>query len=64
MKDGQLLIKVTELKNGDLFSFRTIKKPIWWRFIEIKDGVIVYEGIRNKTYQYTSPSIWIKVLKK
>jgi hypothetical protein len=62
-KDGQL-IKVSELKNGDLFSFRTIKKPIWWRFLEIKDGLIIYEAIKDKNYQFTSLRTWITVLKK
>ncbi|MFA5715028.1 MAG: hypothetical protein WC998_04780 [Candidatus Paceibacterota bacterium] len=42
------IIKTTELNEGDIFSFRTILKPIWFRFIEFEQGVLVYEEIRNK----------------
>jgi hypothetical protein len=41
-------IRSSDLKNGDIFSFRIIKKPIWWRFIEIKNGTFIYEEIRSK----------------
>jgi len=40
-------ININELKNGDIFSFRTIKRPIWWRYIEVKEGEFTYEEIRS-----------------
>ena len=43
----QYIAKLEELENGDKFSFRTIKTPIWYRFIEIKDGILIYEEIRS-----------------
>jgi hypothetical protein len=42
------IIKITELKEGDIFSFRTILKPIWFRFIKIEQWVLTYEEIKTK----------------
>jgi len=57
------LIYIFNLKKGDIFSFRTIQKPIWWRFIEIKKGKVIYEEIRNK-YRHSSNQINSTVLKR
>jgi len=48
------IVKIIELKTDDIFSFRTIMKPIWWRFIEIRDDLIIYEEIRSKFRHSTS----------
>lgn len=50
-----VLTKMNELKPGDLFSFRTERTPIWWRFVEYKEDKLIYEGIRDNKYQYKSP---------
>ena len=63
MKVKRKLIKITELKEGDIFSFRTLMTPIWWRFIGIKEGTIVYEEIRSK-YKHNSTLIDSTVFKK
>jgi hypothetical protein len=47
------LIKITELKKDDIFSFRTVMKPIYFRFIEVKQGIIIYEEIKSK-FKHTS----------
>jgi len=57
------LIYIFNLKKGDIFSFRTIQKPIWWRFIEIKEMEIIYEEIRSK-YRHRSPLVKSIVLKR
>jgi hypothetical protein len=57
------IVNITELKKGDIFSFRTVMKPIYWRFIEIKQGVVYYEEIRSK-YQHTSNNSLTLVRKK
>jgi len=57
------LIKISELKRDDIFSWKTYARPIWWRFIKIKDKVLYYEEIRSK-YQHTSTAINGMVLKK
>jgi hypothetical protein len=63
MKTEPILIKITELRFGDIFSFRTIKRPIWWRFVTIAEGDIIYEEIRSK-FRHTTPIIDVKILKK
>jgi len=55
MKTKEKLIKMNGLKPGDLFSFRTIKRPIFWRFIEYRNDELIYEGIRDNKYQFKSP---------
>jgi len=47
------LVKISELKKGDLFSFRTIMRPIFWRFVNLCNDIIVYEEIRSN-YPHTS----------
>lgn len=47
------IIGINELKEGDIFSFRTIKTPIWWRFISVIPGEIHYEEIKSK-FRHTS----------
>jgi len=63
MKIKRKLTKITELEEGDLFSFRTLMRPIWWRFIEIKEGEIIYEEIRSK-YRHSSTFVDSIVLKR
>jgi hypothetical protein len=55
MSKEKILIKMNELKPGDLFSFRTETTPIYWRFVEYRDDKLIYEGIRDNKYQFSSP---------
>ena len=48
MKTEPIKIKIDDLKTGDIFSFRTIERPIWWRFIKFEKGELIYEEIRSK----------------
>ena len=48
------LIKMNELKPGDLFSFRTYNTPVYWRFVEYRGEELIYRGIRNSDYEYKS----------
>jgi len=63
MKTKEEFAKINDLQSGDIFSFRTYKKPIWWRFIEINDREVVYEEIKNK-YRHNSTLINSIVLKR
>jgi hypothetical protein len=57
-------IKINELKEGDLFSFRTYTRPIWWRFIKLKDSILTYEEIKSKFKHHTRIELFPIVLKK
>lgn len=50
-----IIVKMNELNSGDLFSFRTIRQPIYWRFIKYRNDELIYEGIRDNKYQFKSP---------
>ena len=53
------IVKITELKEGDLFSFRTITSPIYWRFLSFIQGVITYEEIRSKIKHTSNVSLTV-----
>lgn len=53
MSTHSILTSVSELKQGDIFSFRTIKRPIWWRFVQNEEGIILYEEIKSG-FRHTS----------
>jgi hypothetical protein len=57
------IVKITELKKDDIFSFRTVMKPIYFRFVELKQGIITYEEIKSK-FQHTSQTSLTIVRKK
>lgn len=60
------IVKISELKKGDIFSFKTIMTPIWWRFISFNQGIISYEEIKNNfehtetTYEYVLVKVKLK----
>jgi hypothetical protein len=57
------IVDINDLKEGDIFSFRTEAKPIWWRFIQIKQGSLIYEEIRSK-YRHSLEYIFVLVKKR
>ena len=57
------LTNLSSLKEGDIFSFRTIKRPIWWRFESYSGSILIYEEIRSKFRHISMINDWC-VLKK
>jgi hypothetical protein len=63
MTDELKIVNVADLKEGDLFSFKTIKRPVFFRFVKLENGIITYEEIKSH-YQFTTSHTWQNVLKK
>jgi hypothetical protein len=49
--------KISDLTKDEIFSFRTIRSPIWWKAISIENGILKYTGLRHAEFVFESSHI-------